>query len=65
MPLFVFRCPECGQEVEELRTVTRDVPIKICDCKLGGVTMENVVTAPAGFRLKGSGFHSVDYPKER
>ena len=55
-----LECPVCGYITE--RTALRLIePSRACEAC--GATMSLNPTAPAGFKFKGQGFHSVDYPK--
>lgn len=66
MPLYVFRCDECGRVREHLFPV--GVRLVVRDCENCNKPMKRMMTAPS-FQLKGQGFHSNDYgktgPKEK
>ena len=62
MPLYVFRCEECGR-VREYLIRLDNVDDTIVDCPEGcAVPMRRTVTA-GSFQLKGQGFHQNDYDK--
>ena len=54
MPIYDYRCPECGEQLEELvRDSTDTVKCPNCD-----TTMVRLVSAPANFDLVGEGFYN-------
>jgi len=58
MPIYEYRCKNCGFEKEYLQKLS-DAPITQCpDC--GKPEMVKQVTA-AGFQLKGSGWYATDF----
>lgn len=57
MPIFVYRCKNCRNEVELLQK-SSDAPLVKCD-KCGQDTMHKVI-APVGIIFKGSGFYVTD-----
>ncbi|CAM5207464.1 zinc ribbon domain-containing protein [Oligella ureolytica] len=58
MPIYVYRCDNCGLEKELLQKMS-DPPLKHCEsCEQD--TMVKQVTA-AGFELKGSGWYVTDF----
>jgi putative FmdB family regulatory protein len=65
MPIYAYRCPECGLCTEEPRDVNdRDrLPSHVC-AKTGETTGMARRWATPGLNLKGPGFHCNDYPKE-
>jgi putative FmdB family regulatory protein len=58
MPIYAYKCSDCGHEQEVLQKIT-DAPLTDCpDC--GRPSMTKMVTA-AGFQLKGSGWYVTDF----
>ena len=55
-----LKCFECDYE-EERTAIGMAEPSTICS-HCGG-SMEQMPTAPSGFKFRGPGFHCVDYPK--
>lgn len=58
MPIYEYRCTNCGFEKEYLQKLT-DAPITECE-RCGRRTMSKLVSA-AGFQLKGSGWYATDF----
>lgn len=63
MPTYTYECPNGHRDTRIRGMAFRD---HMAICREPGCfeDMERVPDAPA-FALKGSGFHAVDYPKER
>ena len=59
MPLYEYKCHECGKTFEVLQKFS-DEPIRTHE-ECGGET-ERLISAPA-FHLKGSGWYATDYAK--
>ena len=58
MPIYAYKCTDCGHEKEVLQKIS-DGPLTDCpDC--GHPSMVKQVTA-AGFQLKGSGWYATDF----
>jgi len=58
MPLFDFKCIECGS-VQEFLVLASGKKKPVCeDC---GAKTEKLVGRPGGFILKGPGFYQNDY----
>ena len=58
MPIYAYKCADCGHEKEVLQKIS-DAPLTECpDC--GHASMVKQVTA-AGFQLKGSGWYATDF----
>jgi len=58
MPIYAYKCADCGHEKEVLQKIS-DAPLTDCpDC--GHPSMAKMVTA-AGFQLKGSGWYATDF----
>ena len=58
MPIYEYRCANCGTEKEVLRKVS-DPPLVDCP-SCGKAAMVKKVTA-AGFQLKGTGWYVTDF----
>ena len=58
MPIYVYRCENCGSEKELLQKMS-DAPLTHCD-SCDQDTMVKQVTA-AGFELKGTGGYVTDF----
>lgn len=58
MPIYEYRCQDCGHELEVLQKVS-DPALKECpECHRE--SLRKLVSA-AGFRLKGSGWYETDF----
>ena len=58
MPIYAYKCTDCGHEKEVLQKIS-DAPLTDCpDC--GHASMVKMVTA-AGFQLKGTGWYATDF----
>jgi len=58
MPIYAYRCQDCGHEVEILQKIS-DTPLTRCPaCERPSLVKQ--VTA-AGFHLKGSGWYATDF----
>ena len=58
MPIYAYRCTDCGHEFDVLQKVS-DAPLTECPaCQRPALTKK--VTA-AGFQLKGSGWYVTDF----
>jgi putative FmdB family regulatory protein len=58
MPIYAYKCAECGADTEVLQRVS-DTPLKDCP-QCGRPALVKQVTA-AGFQLKGSGWYVTDF----
>jgi len=58
MPIYEYRCGDCGHQQEFLQKVG-DAPITVCT-QCGKPSFSKMVTA-AGFQLKGSGWYATDF----
>jgi putative FmdB family regulatory protein len=58
MPIYEYRCSQCGTEKEYLQKLS-DAPITDCPA-CGNATMVKLVS-PAGFQLKGTGWYATDF----
>ncbi len=59
MPLYEYRCLDCGERVEVLQRVV-DAPLSACG-RCGG-KMEKLLSAPA-LQFRGSGWYITDYAR--
>jgi putative FmdB family regulatory protein len=57
MPLYEYRCKQCGHRFERIQSFSAD-DVKECPKCHGEV--ERLISAPA-VQFKGSGFYSTDY----
>jgi putative FmdB family regulatory protein len=58
MPIYEYRCAECGQEHEVLQKVS-EPPLTECPA-CGKPALKKQLSA-AGFQLKGSGWYATDF----
>ena len=58
MPIYGYRCAECGEEQEALQKVS-EPPLTICPA-CGKPALQKQLSA-AGFQLKGSGWYATDF----
>jgi putative FmdB family regulatory protein len=58
MPIYGYRCGECGQEHEALQKVS-EPPLTVCPA-CGKPALQKQLSA-AGFQLKGSGWYATDF----
>lgn len=62
MPIYEYRCTQCGHEFDELQKVD-DAPLVDCpECSKAALV--KLVSAPS-FRLKGSGWYETDFKKDK
>ena len=57
MPIYGYRCTECGHELEVLQSMSAE-PLKVC-AECGGA--QRKLLYPVGVQFKGSGFYTTDY----
>ena len=57
MPIYGYRCEQCGHELEVLQSMS-DPPLKVCSNCMGPLRK---MIYPAGFIFKGSGYYTTDY----
>ena len=57
MPIYGYRCSQCGHELEVLQSMS-DPPLQVCS-ECGGPLRK--LLYPVGVQFKGSGFYSTDY----
>jgi putative FmdB family regulatory protein len=58
MPIYEYRCDDCGFQKEYLRKTSDPVLVQCPQC--GKDTFKKMLTA-AGFQLKGSGWYATDF----
>jgi len=58
MPIYGYRCGECGEEHEAIQKVS-EPPLTICPA-CGKPALQKQLSA-AGFQLKGSGWYATDF----
>ena len=59
MPIYEYRCDQCGDSFEVMQKMSDD-PIVVCE-KCGGSLHK--VLHPVAIHFKGSGFYTTDYGK--
>src|SRR5215470_16516785 len=57
MPIYGYRCTECGHELEVLQSMSAE-PLKVCAECSGSLRK---LLYPVGVQFKGSGFYTTDY----
>jgi putative FmdB family regulatory protein len=62
MPIYEYRCADCGHELEKLQKIS-DPPLVDCPA-CGKPGLQKLVSA-AGFRLKGGGWYETDFKKDK
>ncbi len=60
MPIFEFKCKDCGKVYEELILNGGDMPTRCKEC--GGVLVR-LYNGTVGLNFKGAGFYVNDYGK--
>lgn len=58
MPIYEYRCGECGHQKEVLQRIS-DAPLT--DCPECGKRAFNKMVTAAGFQLKGTGWYATDF----
>ncbi len=58
MPIYVYRCPDCGHTQEHLQKMN-EAPIATCPTCHGSHYAKQLTAA--GFALKGDGWYATDY----
>ena len=61
MPLYEYRCDDCGADFEEVRRITDEHPPPCPQCESGNV---HRLISQTSFVLKGSGWYVTDYAKK-
>ena len=58
MPIYEYRCSECGQDHEVLQKVSESL---LTECPACGKPALQKQLSAAGFHLKGSGWYATDF----
>jgi len=58
MPIYEYRCEDCGHEMDALQKIS-DSPLVVCPV-CGHSALKKLISA-AGFRLKGGGWYETDF----
>ena len=58
MPIYEYRCEDCGHEMDALQKLSDDA---LTDCPACGKPALKKLISAAGFRLKGSGWYETDF----
>ncbi len=58
MPIYEYRCAQCGHELEVLQKIS-DPPREICPA-CHAPALKKLIS-PVGFRLKGNGWYETDF----
>jgi putative FmdB family regulatory protein len=58
MPIYEYRCAECGHEMEKLQKISDPA---LTDCPACGKPALQKLVSAAGFRLKGGGWYETDF----
>lgn len=58
MPIYEYRCQDCGHELEKLQRMSDD---PLTDCPACGKPQLKRLVSAAGFRLKGGGWYETDF----
>ncbi len=58
MPIYEYRCDDCGHQLEALQKLS-DAPLTDCP-ECGKPALSKQISAP-GFRLSGSGWYETDF----
>ncbi len=61
MPIYEYRCNECGHQFEVSQRMSDD---PISECEVCGGQVTKMLFAPA-IHFKGTGFHNTDYGSKR
>jgi len=58
MPIYDYRCSECGNQLEALQKIS-DAPLTLCPaCNRNGLAKQ---VSASSFRLKGAGWYETDF----
>jgi putative FmdB family regulatory protein len=60
MPIYEYRCSDCGNEMEVMQRITEE-PLRVCP-KCNGALCRLI--SNTGFILKGSGWYVTDYARK-
>jgi putative FmdB family regulatory protein len=61
VPIYEYRCNECGHQFEVSQRMSDD---PLTECEICGGLVQKVLFAPA-IHFKGTGFHNTDYASKR
>ena len=61
MPIYAFRCEQCGHSFDRLQKLSDPDPDTCPSC--GAAAVKRALTAPA-FRLAGGGWYETDFKKD-
>ena len=61
MPIYAFRCEQCGHDFDRLQKLSDPDPETCPSC--GAASVKRAVTAPS-FRLAGGGWYETDFKKD-
>jgi putative FmdB family regulatory protein len=61
MPIYEYRCADCGHELDVLQKIS-DSPLRKCP-ECGKSKLKRLMSAPS-FRLKGSGWYETDFKRD-
>ncbi|MDO8489341.1 MAG: zinc ribbon domain-containing protein [Candidatus Omnitrophota bacterium] len=60
MPTYEYECLSCKHKFEILQSITAKPKTKCPEC---GKKLKKLISGPAGFIFKGTGFYATDYKK--
>ena len=60
MPIYEYRCGQCGHQLETIQKISDD-PLEVCPACEEPALVKKV--SVAGFRLKGGGWYETDFKK--
>ena len=60
MPIYEYRCTNCGHELEALQKISEPVLTGCPDCHKESLVK---LVSAAGFQLKGSGWYAAPFPQ--
>jgi putative FmdB family regulatory protein len=58
MPIYEYRCSDCGHELEKLQKINEGALVDCPECGKPG--LQKLISA-TGFRLKGGGWYETDF----
>lgn len=61
MPIYEYRCRDCGHELEALQKMSDELLTTCPECGAEGLYKK---VSAAGFRLKGAGWYETDFKKD-
>ena len=67
MPIYEYKCPECGRVEEHIEPMLPDAPMPYPVCYHGAIrySMRRIISTPAPAQFKGSGFYVNDYKEKK